>query len=175
VVSPGDAPLLVTAGTIASIDGQPDPARALYRRALSLNPSLPVARNNLALLLMNDPATLSEALELARAAVAATSGGDDHADFLDTLSQVQARMGDSDASIGSLQAACALRPSEVLWQTRLADLLLAAGRTGQARDIVDRLWQGQSQHASLNPELRQRLTDLRAALGVASDTVHDKS
>jgi hypothetical protein len=164
VDSADEADLLIPVAAIAALNDRPVVARALYRRALDLNPTFPEAANNLALLLLDDTAHLPEAERLARIAVEAGSNSTYRADFLETLSRVQDRRGDIAGSIGSLQAAVALRPTQIEWQARLAGQLLAAGHAEQARQIVQRLSQEPNVASQFSPQVQRRIADLQAAL-----------
>lgn len=106
-------------------------AEANYRRALELDPALTAARNNLAMRFVLDNKNLSEALQLAQQAV---KDAPQSANCLDTLSQVQAALGDYDAAINSSTAASELDPENRQW-----------------RDQIERLKQKQRDASASNP------------------------
>jgi predicted Zn-dependent protease len=79
---------------------------------------------------------LQEALDLARAAVKSLPT---RADYLDTLSTVQAKMQDYDQAIASLKSAVELQPDQPKWKVRLAKLLAEAGRASEADELLKEL------------------------------------
>ncbi|MEM7577982.1 MAG: tetratricopeptide repeat protein, partial [Planctomycetota bacterium] len=123
-------------GVVTESAGRLDTAAQAYREVLKLNPGAQIARNNLAMLLIErDPeANGSEALELARAVVASNPN---NANYRDTLAFVQARMGDLDEAIAQIQIAIDLEPQNPLWRERLAELLKQSGNDRNAFHTAD--------------------------------------
>ncbi len=102
--------------------GQIDTAANAYRKVLELDASSQIARNNLAMLLIDHHANQAgpEALRLARLTVADEPN---NANYRDTLAYVQARLGNLDEAIANIQIAIDLEPQNPQWRQRLAELL----------------------------------------------------
>lgn len=123
-------------GVMAEQAGQSDAAEAAYRQALQRDPNLALTQNNLAMLLINRDGDTAEALALAEAAVAAQPR---NTAFLDTLALVQAKAGQYDAAIQTINRAIQLEPAQPAWQETLANILEAAGRTDEAEQLRQRV------------------------------------
>ncbi len=106
-------------GVMSETATQPGRAEASYRKALELDGNLHVAKNNLAMLLIQREGHLEEALELARAAVAAWP---ENPSYHDTLALVQAKSRDYNAALDSIKTAIDLDPTNPQWQNRLSTL-----------------------------------------------------
>ncbi|MEM9752080.1 MAG: tetratricopeptide repeat protein [Planctomycetota bacterium] len=106
--------------------GRIDVAADAYRQVLEINPGAQVARNNLAMLLIDrDPqADGAEALALAETVVASNPN---NANYRDTLAYVQAKLGDFAEAIAQIQIAIDLEPQNPVWRERLAELLKQSG------------------------------------------------
>jgi tetratricopeptide (TPR) repeat protein len=113
-----------------------DTARAsdAYRRALSADPKLHDARNNLAVIALV-AGQWEQAVELARQAVMADPR---NTEYLDTLAAAYVRGSRSSDAIESLQRAREIEPSEARWNVTLAETLLLAGRVEEARTEAQR-------------------------------------
>lgn len=116
---------------ISETAGRINEAAEAYHRVLELSPGAQIARNNLAMLLIDrDPQTDgAEALELARTIVAANRN---NANYRDTLAYVQAKLGNLDEAIAQIKIAIDLEPQNPRWRERLSELLKQSGQPGDA-------------------------------------------
>jgi len=149
----------VNLAEIDDMTGRKQDAEQHYRAALTVDPDLPAANNNLAMILVERGASLDEALQLA---LAACRSRPDVAAFYDTLAIVQAKRGEYDQAITSREHAVDLDPGAWEWQVRLAELLDNQGQHDRAVQIVDRLRQADPTLKSLSPELRSIVESLSA-------------
>ena len=122
-------------GVVADAAGDTAVAKASYERALEMFPKLTGAKNNLAMLLAEEPATQARALTLAREAVEESGRA---AQYLDTLAHVQARMGKVDEAVATMREVVRAQPDVTRWQLNLANLLEQAGQEQEAQDIRSR-------------------------------------
>jgi Tfp pilus assembly protein PilF len=123
-------------GALAEQDHDWELATASYRAALERDADLHAAKNNLAMMLAMKGDDLQEALDLAHAAVKSLPT---RADYLDTLSNVQAKLKDYDQAIANLRSAVQLQPDQPKWKARLAKLLAEAGRDDEAARVLKEL------------------------------------
>lgn len=132
--APASAQLLLAASAEKLTDRTT--AVAAYRRALQLDPNLPVAENNLAydLLLQNEH--LDEARDLAQKAVAARS---DDAAYRDTLGQILIHLGDRHGAIQAYQTLVQLQPNNVPAHITLAQTFLAEGDRTDATQVLSQI------------------------------------
>ena len=129
-------------GVMADQDRDLPVAEACYRSALKLEPLMHVAKNNLAMILVREPRTVSEALRLAQEAVSAMPTS---SNYLDTLATAQALGKDYEKAIASLRAAVSLEPENPKWKLNLAELLEDAGRGDEANRIRRNLRVGRAE------------------------------
>lgn len=104
-----------------------------YRKALQLDPNLPLAENNLAYDLLQQNQNLDEARTLAEKAVAAHA---DDAAYRDTLGQILLRMGDRQGAIQAYQALVQMQPNNIPAHITLAQTLLADGKRDSASRVL---------------------------------------
>ena len=108
-----------------------------YHNALKLNNKLPVAQNNLAMLMVRQPgANLAEARSLARSAVKLAPKT---AAYWDTLALVESRMGDVKAAIKSISSAINIDQGDPEWNVDLARILVRAGHMKQAAAVLHKI------------------------------------
>ena len=120
-------------GTLAMKSRDDAIAETSYRAALKLDANMHVAKNNLAILLVNKgPKQLAEAVQLAEQVVEAWPK---NPNYLDTLAQVQAQASNYDAAVESLQSAIEIEPQNPLWRTNLVKILNIAGRAEEAQKL----------------------------------------
>jgi len=96
-------------GNVRLEQGLTNEAQAAYRRALDLEPNQPDALNNLAWLLLESKADLSQARELALRAV--SLGGPDSYLTLETLGRIHRAMGACEEAIKTFETALVTAPS----------------------------------------------------------------
>ena len=99
---PDSAPLQLIVGTLYEMRKEPDRAAAAYEKAISLDPQLAPAKNNLAYLLAERGENLDRALDLAQEAKSLLP---DNPNTADTLGWVLYKKGIPSAAIGYLQEA----------------------------------------------------------------------
>jgi tetratricopeptide (TPR) repeat protein len=135
IAASADAPNtahLLMAGVCEKL-GDRTAAVSAYRKALQIDPNLPMAENNLAYDLMMQNQNLDEARTLAQKAVAAHA--DDPA-YRDTLGQILIRLGDKQGAIQTYQTLVQMQPNNVSAQIALAQTLLADGKRDSASRVV---------------------------------------
>lgn len=138
-----DAPALAwqQAGMLLSPAGDADAARRAYERALALDANLPIATNNLAMLLVD--AGGSGDLEQAERMMDDLLAREDMAEiaaraaFLDTKATVSMARDNTDAALSALDEAVELQPREPAWQLHRAEVLAELGRGGDARRALN--------------------------------------
>jgi Tfp pilus assembly protein PilF len=131
---PEPAPLaLLAMGSSRENAGDKPGAEDMYRRALKVQPNLPLAQNNLAMLLLDTKP--QESRSFAEGAVKALP----IAAVYDTLARAQAACKDFDAAVGSMQMAAELETQNPQRQINLISLLLDAGRNDQAKKAMEEL------------------------------------
>ena len=129
--------MLSELATVQLSAGQSSAAITNYQNALKLNGRLPVAQNNLAMLMVRQPnADLAEARSLAQGAVKLSPNV---AAYWDTLALVQSRMGDTTAAIKSITSAINLDQADPEWNVDLARILVRAGDMKQAAEVLHKI------------------------------------
>jgi len=113
---PDSAAARTALGIVLEASGRPSDARARYEQALAINPAEPIAANNLARLYASDEARTTEAIELARKAVARMPND---ADVYDTLGWIAFRAGRLTMARSALERAVALDPRDTTSQDHL--------------------------------------------------------
>jgi len=115
-----DAGLWFFLGTISEAEGDFADAQQAYRRALSLDPQLATAENNLAMVLVRS-GDLEDAVRLAESAIAKVP---DEANFHDTLAFVLAAAGRYGEAEAAIRQAIELDPTHAQWQLRLNEIMM---------------------------------------------------
>lgn len=149
-------------GCLHEQHGDMTSAEKYYRKALAFpvgDPRLPIAQNNLAMLLAQKDDHLDEALQLAQQAAA--SKVESRASFLDTLAFVQSRRRDYVAGIAAIQEALAIRPDDPRFQGRLAMMLVENHQPELAKPIVEKLT---TRPNAAPREVQQQIQQLQARL-----------
>jgi tetratricopeptide (TPR) repeat protein len=111
-------------------------AEALYRRAIAADGSFAIAKNNLAMVLMQHGGDLAEATSLAEAAVRQDPS---LPNFYETLAQVQAKAGEKAKAVETVKQAVLRDPKSPSWQVSLAERLVDAGRNKEALEAINAL------------------------------------
>jgi Tfp pilus assembly protein PilF len=147
---------LLVIASLQESQGSQAGAEATYRRALALNPQLPVAQNNLAMILARKHESLDEALMLAQQAV--NSAPPAHrAGIHDTLAFVRGQRGEYAAAVASLEQALTLKPNEPKYQVRLANMLIGNQQINRAKIILEEL----KSRAATSIELQKEIQSLQ--------------
>lgn len=141
-------------------------AEQAYRKALVIDPNSALVQNNLASLLLLVPnADLNEALNLTNRALKTRP---DVATFYDTRASVHVRQKHLDEAVKDLKKAVELEPGNMDWNLNLADILMQAGKSDQARIIRDQIRLLNPDAKNLTDSQRQKLEKLQAALSAPS-------
>jgi tetratricopeptide (TPR) repeat protein len=111
-------------------------AEALYRRAIAADGSFAIAKNNLAMVLLQHGGDLAEATSLAEAAVRQDPS---LPNFYETLAQVQAKAGEKAKAVETVKQAVLRDPKSPSWQVSLAERLVDAGRNKEALEAINAL------------------------------------
>jgi predicted Zn-dependent protease len=156
-LSPQDQ--LTAAIYLESLDDT-DAAEPIYRRLVALDPSQPIAMNNLAMILARRD-ELPAALALAAAAVKAAPR---EPNLLDTLAFVQSRARDYPAAIANLRDAVKYEPFSFNWRMSLLEVLLDAGASKDAAAELKALTDLFPDPQQLPKPLQSRLSAAQARL-----------
>jgi Flp pilus assembly protein TadD len=126
---PDAAPARTALGLVLEASNRPAEARSRYEQALAIDPSEPIAANNLARLYAADDGKTTEAIELARTAA---SRMPNDADVHDTLGWIAYKAGRLTLARSALERAVALDPRDPTSQVHLQ-------KVRQAIDVEARL------------------------------------
>ena len=116
---PGAAAPQTALGIVLEAAGRDDDARGRYEQALTIDPTDPIASNNLARLYAADDGKIERAIELARTAVARLP---EEADAHDTLGWVAYRAGRLSLAASELERATALDPADATYKHHLTEV-----------------------------------------------------
>ena len=158
--------VLLTAATREERLGNVDAAADLYRRVLTVSPGQLVAANNLAMILARGNHA-DQAVPLIEAAVKTTP---DMSDLYDTQAFVLSRVGHADDALAAIGEALRLDPSRVSFHVRQIALLADDHRTRDAVAALNALDSMQYDSATVPPEIRKQLQDLRNRLAKSAAT-----
>ncbi|MCX5662432.1 MAG: tetratricopeptide repeat protein [Planctomycetota bacterium] len=156
---------VVTLALLTDAMGDLAQSEALYRRALSLDKTLDVARNNLAMVLIRrpgdkTPAMLTEAQALAAEAVKNAPG---NSDYRDTLAAVELQAKNYDKAAAAQREAVRLSPENPVFRLTLAQILQAGGKTKEAASALSDLDALAGRGVTLPEQYRAQLDALRKA------------
>jgi len=129
-------------GQIADLAGDLAASEASYRQVLQLQPDMPLAKNNLAMILSRRGRDLDEAIELAQSACASMPG---NLNLQDTLARVLSRAGRHEDALRTIDRTIQSDLQNLQWQRTKADLLEAAGRDDEAQQLRQRLGIGSAE------------------------------
>lgn len=152
------AATLLAAAMLADRQGDSSTAESLYRRAIEKDADLWIAKNNLAMLLLNRNADPAQAIALATDAVRAQG---QVASLSDTLAFAQARSGDPAAAAQTLRSAIALQPDNPVWRIRQAQYLVDAANIPEAGKVLVALDDARINTRNLPEDLQAQLEQLR--------------
>lgn len=145
------AAVMTLAGALADKRNDRDAAIAAYRRALQLDPNLPIVQNNLAYLLLTKGTDLDEARQLAEKAVTAT----DDVNYHDTLARVYAKAGSRDRAIASFHEVLKRDPNNVQAMAPAVRLLREQGQQEAANAMLRKL----DSLLQANPALKETISE----------------
>jgi tetratricopeptide (TPR) repeat protein len=153
-----DAMVILAAGGEMERSGKLPEAEALYRKTIALDPNSWVARNNLAMVIINRGGDLKEAVQLAQSAVAAQPH---KADVYDTLGEAQSKSGDPKSAADSMRVAILLEPDSLQWRVSLARYLLNANNLIEATQALNEIDAHFPDVRAQSADLQQELADIR--------------
>ncbi len=134
VLEPGNLGTLMVAGNLAERLGEVRSAMRYYRELLDQHPDFYPAANNLAYLYAEQGVELSEALELAKSALAARPA---HPGFLDTLGWVLFKLGRAKEASRHLRAAATGAPDRAMIWVHLGAAEERLGRRAAAIEAYE--------------------------------------
>jgi len=158
---PQDAGVALTGAIRHERAGRNAEAEAAYRRTLELDANQPIAANNLAMVYVNRGENLDEAVRLIESAIEQQPTV---AAYHDTAALAEAARGNFDAAVQHLREAVKLQPQSLEWQVNLADVLVQADQTEQARDLIEQLQTVDVTNPRIPERLRNKLATLRESL-----------
>ncbi|MFA9478191.1 tetratricopeptide repeat protein [Phycisphaerales bacterium AB-hyl4] len=139
--------------------GNRDLAEQGYREALAIERNLPIAANNLAVILYQRGESLDEAVTLARSAVSAAP---QHAPFRHTLAQALQTRGDHAEAMENMQQAVEFDGGNVRWHVALAKLLLSQDQHDAAGEVLANIDDQFPETDGLPDEVREDLDAARS-------------
>jgi tetratricopeptide (TPR) repeat protein len=149
-----------TLGMIHEAQGDMEEAEDHYRQALRYDAELPVALNNLAMVLLNRDER-SESLQFAQRAVALQQNVPA---FLDTLALSLIANDQPAMAIKAAEHAVRLEPRKVEWYVTLGEALVQAGDGERTRGLVEWLDESIPTQARFSEPVQTRLESLRRAV-----------
>lgn len=152
------AATLLAAAMQADRQGDLSTAESLYRRAIEKDANLWIAKNNLAMLLLNRKADPAEAIALAADAVRLQG---QVASLSDTLALAQARAGDPATAARTLRSAIGIQPDNPVWRIRQAQYLVDASNIPEAGKVLVALDDARISTRNLPEDLQAQLEQLR--------------
>jgi predicted Zn-dependent protease len=162
VAQPGVTANAVLAYGIAAEQRNDLPAaEAAYRRALSMDAGLLVAKNNLAMVILKGGGDPAEAVKFAKSAVEQQPRTPT---LHDTLALAQAKGKDVDGAVASMRNALALEPNSTEWRLHLARILLDDGRDKDAAKVFDEIATLPAPRTPFPDKVKQEIEDLRLEL-----------
>ena len=156
-----DATSLLAAGVHAETLGNWAAAQTDYRSALAKNPSLCVADNNLAMLIVKHGGDLHEAVALAQKAVELQPRV---ATLYDSLAVAQHALGNTQEAAQDESVAIRLDPDSLDWKVRSAQYQLDAGNPAAAASIIQNMDLKGFDSQLLSETLRQQLELIRSRI-----------
>jgi tetratricopeptide (TPR) repeat protein len=126
---------LTLAGIILQAQGRDAEARARFERVMGIDPSAPVAANNLAWTYAEHGENLDVALQLAQTAL---RGLPDSAEISNTLGYVYYRKGLFTMAIPPLKASADKDPASPMYQLHLGLAYAKTGDTAKAKQALER-------------------------------------
>jgi predicted Zn-dependent protease len=156
---------LAVLGSQAEQTGDFKEAEGFYRRAIAADPAFVVAKNNLAMVLMQHGGDLSEAIKLVEEAIQANPAVPN---YYDTLAQVQAKAGETKKAVETIREAVKRDPDAASWRVSLAERLVDAGEKLEAEKTLDAM---PVEAVKKDADLGARVKSLRSVLGAGKTPV----
>ncbi len=150
-------------GSLAESNGDLVTAERYYRESLKLNKELAQAQNNLAMVISNRGGNLSEAEDLASAAVKTYPRA---APYWDTLGYVRAKKKSYSMAIDSQTTALQLDPGNPEWRVNLAGIYAQAGMRDKVMTTLSDAVQITGAVSQWPKPLQARYEELRQQAGV---------
>lgn len=145
--------------------GRKQEAAIGYRKVLEMDGDRSVAKNNLAMLLLQGDSDLSDAVRLAREAVEAEQG---NPNFRDTLAFALTKAGQPELAVAELEEAIKVAPNNAVWQINLAWILTESGEIDRARQVMAKVSEINSSIDELPEAIQARFDQLRSKLKVSA-------
>jgi Flp pilus assembly protein TadD len=158
----GDGKMLFELATLKHMQGQPEAARRLYEQSIQLVPLNALARNNLAMLLLDMPGASQESLQQIEEALRIAGP---LPELRDTYALVLANQGKVEEARRILRNLLSKAPRNPRYLFHLAIASQQAGDEADARDAFDKAETWNLAAEALTPEERRMLDRLRAGLG----------
>jgi Tfp pilus assembly protein PilF len=121
-------------GMIYSLQNNQDEAIKAYQRALAIDPSAPVAANNVAYIYAERGENLEQALQLAKAAADRLPN---EPTVTDTLGWVYYKKKVPSLAVSAFEKNVSLQPKNALFQYHLGLAYVAAGNTAKGRQALE--------------------------------------
>ncbi|MEX2670972.1 MAG: tetratricopeptide repeat protein [Phycisphaeraceae bacterium] len=140
-------------------------AERAFDKVLEMTPENAVAKNNLAMALLEQDRQLLHALDLARAASEALP---EQPIILDTLVRVLLKLGEYSEAVTVSERILEIDPQDLSRQIELIWALTQAGRLDEARDQLEQVRVNVADVEQLPEESRERLQEIERLLGEAA-------
>jgi Flp pilus assembly protein TadD len=157
-----DPNMLFELATLRHMQGHSQAARRFYEQSIQLAPRNALARNNLAMLLLDQSGAEHESLSHIQEAMQIAGP---LAELRDTYALVLAHQGKAEEACRILRTLLAQSPRNPRYLFHLAISYHKAGNESEARDAIEKATAGNLAGESLTPEERKLLAELRGALG----------
>lgn len=142
-----------------------------YRLMLEHRPENAAAKNNLAMVLLEQDKQLLQAVELAREAVEALP---EVPEVHDTLARVLLKVGQYDEAVTASRRALELQPEGTQWRIELIWTLARAGETNEAVELFEQFQDEVPDLSSLPESSRKRVQEIEQMLASAADASADR-
>lgn len=147
----------LTAAAQAERMGNSKAAEDYYRRSLGIDPTIWIANNNLAMIVLRRDGDAREAVSFAEAALKSNPRS---ANIYDTLALAQAKAGNPKSATATIRVALNLAPDNLPYQVRLAQYLMDSGQNTEAVTKLREIDQS-GQPGDLDNATKKILEDLR--------------
>jgi tetratricopeptide (TPR) repeat protein len=147
-------------GSLHETAGDDTAAERAYRASLQQNPDNPIVQNNLAMVIFRRGDDLSDALALAEKA-ASQKEHPARAHFLDTLAQIQSKLGKHEPAEATIKQAVAMSPQDPDFRLSLVQVLLAAGKGKESQQAFSELESMIRPLGQAPAKLNQRIENVR--------------